>query len=82
MPGRRPRISSTAPVRNGRPPHTYMTVPSTGEIQVVQPDCGSEYPTRLANISSNATTGIANTSMIQKSRRNCATWSPWPPWPV
>ena len=41
MPGRRPRISSTAPVRNGRPPHTYMTVPRTGEIQVVHPDRGS-----------------------------------------
>ncbi len=31
MPGRRAFSSSTAPVRNGRPPHTKMTVPSTGE---------------------------------------------------
>ena len=31
IPGLRERISLTAPVRNGRPPHTYITVPSTGD---------------------------------------------------
>ena len=31
IPGARERISLTAPVRNGRPPQTYITVPSTGE---------------------------------------------------
>ena len=30
IPGARERISLTAPVRNGRPPHRYITVPSTG----------------------------------------------------
>ena len=33
MPGLRERISLTAPVRKGLPPHTYITVPSTGETQ-------------------------------------------------
>ena len=33
IPGFRARSSPTAPVRNGRPPHTYMTVPRIGEIQ-------------------------------------------------
>ncbi len=33
MPGRRLRSSSRAPVRNGHPPHTYMTVPRTGATQ-------------------------------------------------
>ena len=42
IPGCRARISPTAPVRNGRPPHTYMTVPSTGETQPTQPAAGSE----------------------------------------
>ena len=41
IPGRRARISSTAPVRKGRPPHTYMTVPRTGATHVSQPDSGS-----------------------------------------
>ena len=40
IPGCRRRTSSTAPVRNGRPPHTYMTVPSSGEIQPTQPAVG------------------------------------------
>ena len=31
IPGVRERISLTAPVRNGRPPQRYMTVPSTGD---------------------------------------------------
>ena len=31
IPGCAALISLTAPVRNGRPPQTYMTVPSTGE---------------------------------------------------
>ena len=31
IPGVRERISLIAPVRNGRPPQKYMTVPSTGE---------------------------------------------------
>jgi hypothetical protein len=31
IPGARERISLIAPVRNGRPPHTYITVPSSGE---------------------------------------------------
>ena len=33
IPGLRERISLTAPVRNGRPPTTYITVPSRGAIQ-------------------------------------------------
>ena len=40
MPGLRERISETAPLRNGRPPHTYMTVPRMGEIQATQPAAG------------------------------------------
>ena len=32
IPGVRERISLIAPVRNGRPPHKYITVPSTGDI--------------------------------------------------
>ena len=31
IPGRRVRSSAAAPVRNGHPPHTYITVPRTGE---------------------------------------------------
>ena len=31
IPGVRERISLIAPVRNGRPPQTYITVPSTGD---------------------------------------------------
>ena len=41
IPGARERISLTAPVRNGRPPHAYMTVPSTGETQSSQGTSGS-----------------------------------------
>ena len=32
IPGVRERISLIAPVRKGRPPQKYITVPSTGEI--------------------------------------------------
>ena len=41
IPGARERISSIAPLRNGRPPHTNMTVPSTGEIHETNPWSGS-----------------------------------------
>lgn len=37
MPGRRARISPSPPVRNGRPPQTYMTMPSTAAIQPAPP---------------------------------------------
>ena len=37
IPGCRDRISSTAPVRNGRPPQTYITVPRTGATQARTP---------------------------------------------
>ena len=33
IPGARERISLTAPVRNGRPPHRYITVPINGDTQ-------------------------------------------------
>jgi hypothetical protein len=33
IPGCRALTSLTAPVRNGRPPHPYIRVPRTGEIQ-------------------------------------------------
>ena len=36
MPGLRALISLTAPVRNGEPPQTYITVPSTGATQPSQ----------------------------------------------
>ncbi len=41
IPGLRARSSETAPVRNGRPPHTNITVPRTGEIQVSHATSGS-----------------------------------------
>ncbi len=41
IPGVRARSSDTAPVRNGRPPHTNMTVPSTGETQASHAASGS-----------------------------------------
>ncbi len=41
IPGARERISLTAPVRNGRPPHTYITVPSTGATQRAPGKSGS-----------------------------------------
>ena len=37
IPGLRALSSLHPPVRNGLPPHTYMTVPSTGAIQRTQP---------------------------------------------
>lgn len=37
MPGFRSRSSATAPVRNGLPPHTYMTVPRIGDTHSGQP---------------------------------------------
>ena len=36
IPGVRALSSATAPVRNGRPPQTYMTVPRMAETQVPQ----------------------------------------------
>ena len=36
MPGLRERSSLTAPVRNGHPPHAYMTVPRTGAMNSAQ----------------------------------------------
>ena len=36
MPGLREPISENAPVRKGRPPQAYMTVPSTGATQPSQ----------------------------------------------
>ncbi len=36
MPGLRSLISLTAPARNGRPPHRYMTVPRAGAIHTAQ----------------------------------------------
>src|SRR5699024_1876882 len=74
MTGTRDWISSTATIRNGRPPQTYITVPRTAAIQV--PQEGTEYPRRLANIGENATTGIPRIRLIQNSLRNSATWSP------
>ena len=41
IPGARPLISDTAPVRNGRPPTTYMIVPRTGETHVINGRSGS-----------------------------------------
>ena len=35
MPGFRDFNSESAPVRNGLPPHTYITVPSTGDIHAM-----------------------------------------------
>ena len=40
IPGWRARISETAPVRNGWPPQTYMTVPSIGETHHTHPASG------------------------------------------
>src|SRR5699024_4802123 len=74
MPGALALISAAAPVRNGRPPQTYITVPRTAAIQV--PQEGTEYPRRLANIGENATTGIPRIRLIQNSLRNSDTWSP------
>ena len=34
IPGARERISENAPVRKGRPPQTYMTVPRIGAIHI------------------------------------------------
>ena len=42
IPGWRERISLIAPVRKGRPPHRYITVPSTGETHGTQPASGTE----------------------------------------
>gem|GEM_PF-3750663 len=42
MPGCRARSSATAPVRNGAPPHAYITVPSTGETQPTHAASGRE----------------------------------------
>jgi hypothetical protein len=41
MPGERVRSSPIAPVRNGRPPQTNITVPRTGETQSAQAASGS-----------------------------------------
>ncbi len=41
MPGVRVRSSDTAPERKGRPPQTYITEPTTGEIQPIQPAIGN-----------------------------------------
>ena len=73
IPGLRARSSLTAPVRNGAPPHTYMTVPRTGEIHPTHAASGSGYPSSIENIIENPTTGAARTSMIQNSRRNWPT---------
>ncbi len=73
IPGLRARISDTAPVRKGRPPQTYITVPSTGETSPSPGTSGSSYPSTIANMLEAATTGTARTSMIQNSRRNCPT---------
>ncbi len=40
IPGLAARISASAPARNGFPPHTYITVPRTGETQATQPASG------------------------------------------
>ena len=42
IPGCRERTSETPPVRNGLPPHTYRTVPSTGGIHETPPLSGTE----------------------------------------
>ena len=42
IPGWRLRISLTPPTRKGLPPQTYMTVPSSGEIQATQAASGRE----------------------------------------
>jgi len=42
IPGCRARISATAPVRNGRPPHRYITSPSSGETHATHAPEGSE----------------------------------------
>ena len=73
IPGARERISLTAPVRNGEPPQTNITVPSTGEIQPIHDASGSEYPTSIANMPEAKITGTARTSMIQNKRRNMPT---------
>ena len=73
MPGFRAFSSDTAPLRKGRPPQTYMTVPSTGEIHATPAMPGSAYPTSAPNMWLNATTGTAITSMVQNRRRNCPT---------
>ncbi|GGG28947.1 hypothetical protein GCM10007304_48540 [Rhodococcoides trifolii] len=70
IPGVRPRISLTAPVRNGEPPHTNMTVPSTGDTHPIQELCGSEYPRIIANMSDAAITGTAKTTITQNNLRN------------
>ncbi len=41
IPGLRARSSLTAPVRNGVPPHTYITVPRTGEIHATHAASGN-----------------------------------------
>ena len=77
IPGLRLLSSLQAPVRNGLPPQTYMTVPSTAATHPAQP--GTEYPSSMANMGESPTTGAAMTRLIQNSRRNWPTWSPWPP---
>jgi hypothetical protein len=52
-----------------------MTVPSAGATHSSPAMSGSEYPTIEANMSLSSTVGAASASMIQKSRRNIATWS-------
>ena len=42
MPGVRALSSDQAPVRNGRPPQKYSTVPSTGEIHGIRGLSGRE----------------------------------------
>ena len=73
IPGFRDFNSETAPVRNGRPPQTYITVPRTGEIQTTKGNSGSWYRRIIANMVLKTTTGTATTSMIQNRRRNWAT---------
>jgi len=41
IPGRRARSSLTAPLRNGEPPHAYMTEPSSGGTHASAPSVGT-----------------------------------------
>ncbi len=72
IPGRRDFSSLQPPVRNGCPPYTKITVPSTGAISPEPGKSGRVYPSRSANISLKNTTGTASARLIQNRSLNCA----------
>ncbi|MFS9599562.1 hypothetical protein, partial [Klebsiella variicola] len=65
----RARISLTAPVRNGAPPHAYITVPKTGETQPTHAASGSEYPTTIQNINPGIFTPITQNMLGMATRK-------------